>query len=72
MDQDETKAPEIKESSDKRRKMHEEQFQVAGEIIPSIQKEPLKNLGRVYNSSVTDRKAKDELKKKIKELVQKN
>ena len=30
-------------------------FQVAGEIIQSIQKEPLKTLGRVYNSSVTDK-----------------
>ena len=49
----------------------EQPFQVAGEIIPSIQKEPLKTLGRVYNSSVTDRQAQDDLKKKIKELVQK-
>ena len=48
----------------------EQPFQVAGEIIPSIQKEPLKTLGRVYNSSVTDRQAQDNLKK-IMELVQK-
>ena len=33
----------------------EKPFQVTGEIIPSIQKESLKTLGRVYNSSVTDR-----------------
>ena len=46
-------------------------FQVAGEIIPSIQKELLKTLGWVCNSSVTDRQAEDDLKKKIKELVQK-
>ena len=48
----------------------EQTFEVAGETIPSIQKEPLKTLGRLYNSSVTDRHAWDE-KKKIKELVQK-
>ena len=35
--------------------IYEQPFQVAGEIIPSIQKEPLKTLGRVYNSGVTDR-----------------
>ena len=46
-------------------------FQVAGEIVPSIQKEPLKTLERVSNSSVTDRQAEDDLKKKIKELIQK-
>ena len=33
--------------------------------------EPLKTLGRLYNSSVTDRQAQDYLKKKIMELVQK-
>ena len=33
----------------------EQQFQVAGEIVLSIQKEPLKTLGKVYSSSVTDR-----------------
>ena len=49
----------------------EQPFQVAGEIIPSIQKEPLKTLEKVCNSSVTDRQAEDDLKKKIKELVQK-
>ena len=48
----------------------EQPFQVAGEIIPSIQKEPLKTLGRVYNSSVTDRQAQHDLKK-IKEFLQK-
>ena len=32
----------------------EQPLQVAGEIIPSLHKEPLKTLGRVYNSSVTD------------------
>ena len=48
-------------------------FEVAGEIILSIQKEPLKTLRRVYNSNFTDRQAEDNLKKKkkIKELVQK-
>ena len=49
----------------------EQPFEVAGEIIPSIQKKPLKPLGRIYNSSVTDRQAQDNLKKKIKELEQK-
>ena len=48
----------------------EQTFQVAGEIIPSIQKELLKTLGRFYNSSVPDRQAQDDLTKKIKELVQ--
>ena len=45
-------------------------FQISGEIIPSIQKELLEILGRVCNS-VTDILAEDDLKKKIKELVQK-
>ena len=48
----------------------EQPFQVAGEIFPSIQKEPLKTLARVCNSSVTDRQAQNNLKK-IMELVQK-
>ena len=34
--------------------------------------EALKTLGRLSNSSVTDRQAQDYLKKKIMELVQKN
>ena len=46
-------------------------FQIAGETIPPIQKELLKTLGRLYNSSVTDRETQDYLKKKIMELVQK-
>ena len=41
---------------------YEQPFQVAGEIIPSIQKELLKTLGRVYNSSVTDRQVHDDLR----------
>ena len=40
-------------------------------FIPSIQKGPLKTLGRSFNSSVTDRQAQDDLKKKIKDVVQK-
>ena len=48
----------------------EKPFQVAEEIIPSIQKKPSKTLGRVYNISVTDRQAQDDLKK-IKQLLQK-
>ena len=35
----------------------EQPFEVTGEIILSTQKEPLKILGIVYNSSVTDRQA---------------
>ena len=50
----------------------EQQLQVAGEIVLSIQKEPLKTLGRVYSSSVTHRPVQDDLKKKVKELIQKN
>ena len=55
-----------------RKRIDEQPFQVVEEIIPSFQKEPLKTLGRVYNSSVSDRQAQEDLKKKIKELVQKN
>ena len=56
----------------KRRKCIDQQpFQIAGETIPPIQKELLKTLGRLYNSSVTDRETQDYLKKKIMELVQK-
>ena len=43
-------------------------FEVAGDTIPSIHKEPLTAMGRVYNSSVTDRLARDDLKNKILEL----
>ena len=43
----------------------EQLFQNTGEIIPSVQKEPLKTLGRVYSSKVSDRQAQDDLKKKI-------
>ena len=50
--------------------INEKPFHVAGEIIPSNPEEPLKTLGRVYNSNVTDRQAQDNLKKKINELVQ--
>ena len=42
--------------------IYEEPFQVAGEIIPSVQKELLKTLARVYNSSVTDRQVHDDLR----------
>ena len=55
-----------------RKRIDEQPFQVAEEIIPSFQKEPLETLGRVYNSSVSDRQVQDDLKKKIKELEQKN
>lgn len=36
-------------------------FEVVGEIFPSIQWEPLRILGRVYNGSVTDRLAQGNL-----------
>ena len=52
--------------------IYEQPFEVAGEIIPSIQTKPLKNLGTACNSSVTDNQTHDDLKKKIKVLVQNN
>ena len=51
--------------------LNEQAFEAAGEIIPFIQKERLKDLGRVYNSSVTGRQVLDNFKKKSKELIQK-
>ena len=54
-----------------RKCIDQQPFQIAGETIPPIQKELLKTLGRLYNSSVTDRETQDYLKKKIMELVQK-
>ena len=42
--------------------INEKPFHVAGEIIPSNPEEPLKTLGRVYNSNVTDRQARDNFK----------
>ena len=54
-----------------RKCIDQQPFQIAGETIPPIQKESLKTLGRLYNSSVTDRETQDYLKKKIMELVQK-
>ena len=53
------------------RSIDEQPFTVGEEIIPSIQKEPLKTLGRIYNSSATDKGASEDLKKKITDLVQK-
>ena len=55
----------------KGKSIDEQPFKVGEEIIPSIQKEPLKTLGRIYNSSVTDKTAREDLRKKIIDLVQK-
>ena len=52
--------------------LNEQPFEVAGEIIPFIQKERLKNLGRICNGSVTGKQVLDNFKKKRKELIQKN
>ena len=54
-----------------RKYIDQQLFQVAGEIIPSIQKEPLKTLGRVCNGSVTDAPAQDDWKRKVDELTKK-
>ena len=51
--------------------INKQPFEVAGEINLSIQKEPLKTIGKVNNSSVIDRHLRDDLRKKITELVQK-
>ena len=53
----------------KGRAMNVEPFDVDGSTIPSIQKKPVKSLGRVYNSSVSDRKAKEQLQAKVKEGI---
>ena len=72
MSQNETKALEIKESSDKRRKMLRSTTVSGCWGDHSIYaKGTLKTWERVYNSSVTDRQAQDNLKEKIKELVKK-
>ena len=55
----------------KGKSIDEQPFEVGEEIIPSIQKEPLKTLGRIYNSSVTDTIARKDLRKKIVDFVQK-
>ena len=55
----------------KGKSIDEQPFKVGEEIIPSIQKEPLKTLGRIYNNSVTDKIAREDLRKKIIDLVQK-
>ena len=50
--------------------INEKPFHVAGEIIPYNQEEPLKTLGRVYNSNVTDRQARDNFKFKRSKVRQ--
>ena len=51
----------------KRRSMNVEPFLVGGEVIPSLQRNPVKTLGRVYDGALSDRNAKEELAAKIKE-----
>ena len=41
-------------------------FETGAKVIPSLQHDPVKTLGRVYDGSLSDRKAKDELAEKIK------
>ena len=40
-------------------------FQVRGETIPSIQNNPVKTLGRIIDGSLTARKSRGELFKKV-------
>ena len=40
-------------------------FQVGGDVIPSIQQNPVKSLGRIIDGSLTDRKSKEELFLKV-------
>ena len=47
------------------RSMNVAPFKVRGEDIPSIQNNPVKSLGRVIDGSLTDRKSRDELFKKV-------
>ena len=49
----------------KGRVMLVEPFVVDGQVIPCIQKEPLKTLGRYFDFTITDRKARDDLKDKL-------
>ena len=54
----------------KGKSIDEQPFKVGEEVIPSIQKELRRALGRIYNSSVTDKTAREDLRKKIIDLVQ--
>jgi ubiquitin carboxyl-terminal hydrolase 22/27/51 len=47
--------------------LHVSPFVVRGEVIPSLQDNPVKTLGRVIDGSLSDRKAKDELYKKVQD-----
>ena len=47
------------------RSMNVAPFTVRGEVIPSIQSNPVKTLGRIIDGSLTDRKSRGELFKKV-------
>ena len=49
------------------RVMDVELFSVDGAIIPSIHKKPVKTLGRIFDGTLNDRKAREELEVKAKE-----
>ena len=49
----------------KGRSMDIEPFYVGSEVIPALQRKKLRTLGRVYDSSISDRRCKGELKVKV-------
>lgn len=42
-------------------------FSIRGEIIPSLQNNPVKTLGRIIDGSLSDRKAREELFSKVQD-----
>jgi hypothetical protein len=53
----------------KGRTMNVKPFEVEDVAIPSVQEKPIKSLGRVYNHSVSDKKAREQLQVKVKEGI---
>ena len=49
----------------KGRSLDIEPFSVGSEVIPALQRKKLRTLGRVYDSSISDRRCKEELKLKV-------
>ena len=53
----------------KGRSMNVEPFEVEDTPIPSVQRKCVKSLGRVFDETVTDKRAKEQLQKKVKEKL---
>ena len=49
--------------------MEVEPFSVDGTTIPSIQRKPVKTLGRIFDGTLNDRKAREELEVKVKDRL---